>query len=218
MGELSSSLGIERVGRQDLAEVARVHRAAFPASALTELGEEAVRRYYLWQLEGPHDHHFVCVRLEGQLAGFCVSGISRGALSGFLRRNTGFLTAQVAMRPWLLANPIVRTRMGAALKLLRQVQRKAAPAGGEGCAVSWGILAIAVSPAVQGAGVAQHLLADCERVALARGFRRLHLTVAVDNQRAIRFYQKWGWRKEVSEGIWSGRMCKELTGTGAGGA
>ncbi|CAG0992531.1 hypothetical protein ANRL4_02561 [Anaerolineae bacterium] len=35
--------------------VVQIHRAAFPDSALTKLGAEAVRRYYLWLMTGPHD-------------------------------------------------------------------------------------------------------------------------------------------------------------------
>lgn len=39
----------------DLGQAVQIHRAAFPDSALTKLGAEAVCRYYLWLLTGPHD-------------------------------------------------------------------------------------------------------------------------------------------------------------------
>lgn len=46
--------------------VAGVHVAAFPSSALTRLGSEAVRRYYLWQIEGPHVQRFRVVWEESE--------------------------------------------------------------------------------------------------------------------------------------------------------
>lgn len=70
----------------DLPHIVRVHRAAFPDSALTKLGSEAVRRYYLWLLIGPHDAVNVgAFDLENVLVGFCFGGKFRGALSGFLQ-------------------------------------------------------------------------------------------------------------------------------------
>jgi hypothetical protein len=38
----------------DLDAVAKLHLDAFTDRALTKLGQEAVRRYYEWQMAGPH--------------------------------------------------------------------------------------------------------------------------------------------------------------------
>ena len=40
---------------KDLQSIAILHQKAFQDSALTKLGLEPVRRYYEWQLTGPHD-------------------------------------------------------------------------------------------------------------------------------------------------------------------
>lgn len=207
---MNPELALAAVFREDLVEVARVHRAAFVKGGLSALGLQAVRRYYEWQLEGPHDHFFRLARLDGKVIGFCVSGISRGALSGFLQRNRVFLAAQVVLRPWLLSNEVVRSRISLAGKSLRQ-RREA-----EGTALSgtprdsWGILSIAVRPEARGSGAAVLLMDDAEREARRRGFRCMHLTVATDNHRAIAFYEKLGWRKVPPGEAWAGRMEKEL--------
>lgn len=66
------------ISKQDVGAVARVHLAAFPRSALTRLSVEAVRRYYLWQLEGPHEHWFRGAWVTPRLVGPCVSEVSGG--------------------------------------------------------------------------------------------------------------------------------------------
>lgn len=198
------------VGIADLHGVARVHLASFPVSAMTRLGREAVRRYYLWQLEGPHEHYFRGAWEDGGLVGFCVSGISRGALAGYLRANRAYLGVQLLLRPWLWGSELVRERVRTAL---RSLGRRRHPGEGLNAAAStgprsWGILSIAVHPAVQGKGVAQLLMMDAEEEARRRGFSQLHLTVATENHRAVRFYEKLGWRKDPDEASWAGRMVK----------
>ncbi len=197
-------------GLDDLPAVARVHVAAFSRSALTRLGLEAVRRYYLWQLEGPHEHWFRGARVEERLVGFCVSGISRGALSGFLSRNRAFLACRLASRPWLWMDPLVMDRVKLALRSLKLVGKRAASPGSMSAVPTWGFLSMAVAPEARGSGVARLLMEDAEREAWRRGFRHMHLTVAVDNARAIRFYEKEGWIKVPAGEGWTGTMVKAL--------
>lgn len=213
---------LQLIAPEDLPQVTQVHIRAFRASALTALGGEAVRRYYEWQLLGPHDHRFVGAwSAQGELAGFCVGGISRSALGGFLARNRKWLTLRVAMRPWLLANPVVLRQARRALEVLGVVpaEVRAKAPGIMRPERSYGILSIAVDPVYQGKGVAQALMEDAEREARARGFHHMHLTVATDNVRAIRFYEKTGWRKVPEGEDWAGYMEKHLRPLdGRGGA
>lgn len=79
-------MDITNVSAENLSEIARVHLAAFPDSAITLLGEEAARRYYHWLLAGPHDCLAVCA-VDGQdLSGFLFGGTFRGAMTGFLKK------------------------------------------------------------------------------------------------------------------------------------
>ncbi|WP_322506762.1 GNAT family N-acetyltransferase [Anaerolinea sp.] len=203
------TITIRNLEREHLSRVAQIHIRAFQDRALSSLGEEAVRRYYEWQLTGPHDAIAIGAFEEGNLLGFCFAGVFRGALSGFLRKNRGFLFTRLILRPWLLMNPLIRERVAQTLKILRKPSRPVSvhnPVPQR----SFGILAIAVDPTVQRKGVGQILMEESERVALERGFPQMHLTVATDNHKAVAFYEKLGWKKMLDDGKWEGRMIKEL--------
>ena len=208
---LNGGLRIKPVSASDLAGVARVHCAAFPASALTALGREAVRRYYDWQLSGPHDAVSIAAVRSAELVGFCVAGRFNGAMSGFLRKNRLFLAARVLTHPSLVCNPLVRDRLALALRLLKR--RHGGPKAKPRQA-SFDVLSIAVDPRIQGSGGGKLLLDECEAEAARRGFRVMNLSVETGNLRAVRFYERNGWTKTPADGPWTGRMTKVL---GSGG-
>jgi ribosomal protein S18 acetylase RimI-like enzyme len=200
---------IRSLRRDDLQEVARIHIAAFPNSALGLLGLQAVTRYYQWLLEGPHDAVSLGIFQEQGLAGFCFAGVFRGALSGFLKKNRMFLTWLVVTHPWLIATPLFRERLNLALAIV--VRKRMPPPQVVIPARSFGVLSIAVDPQFQGAGLGKELLAETEKVALERGFAHMHLTVAADNFQAIAFYKRSGWQPvTATDGIWHGVLFKKL--------
>jgi ribosomal protein S18 acetylase RimI-like enzyme len=199
----------------DLANIAKVHCRAFPDSALTKLGLEPVRRYYEWQLTGPHDAVNIGIFDNTTLIGFCFSGVFRGAMGGFLEKNRSFLIRQVATHPWLLLNPLFRERVAFAFKRVFQrkktsTQQPRIETTSQKPAPSFGILSIAVSPEHQGSGAARLMMEYVEQVAIERGFTSMGLTVHPSNTRAVRFYEKIGWQKDQVSGLWSGRMSKNL--------
>jgi ribosomal-protein-alanine N-acetyltransferase len=57
------------------------------------------------------------------------------------------------------------------------------------------LVSLAVDPAVRGKGAAAALMDSILRRLRSRGVERFGLTVKVTNQRAIAFYQKYGFRK-----------------------
>ena len=59
---------------------------------------------------------------------------------------------------------------------------------------------IAVTPEARGKGVGKALLRYVEQKARKQGFRRLALTVARDNERAIEFYRRQGFRVASEQG------------------
>lgn len=85
--QTTSRLVIKKLEFGNLIDVAKVHKRAFPESALSKLGLEATRRYYEWQLLGPHDTYAIGVFENDLLLGFCFGGVFRGALNGFLNKN-----------------------------------------------------------------------------------------------------------------------------------
>lgn len=213
----SSRMTIRNLTEQDLTQVARIHLEAFPDSALTRLGADSVKRYYHWQLTGPHR----CVALAAcdgdRIYGFAFAGQFSGALGGFLQRNKWILLSRTAFRPWLVFNPIFRDRIHMALRSLsgrisrrRRGRAKAAAVGRAPSVPSFGILSIAVSPSSKRRGAGSMLMARCEEYAREWNLKRMHLSVATDNLEAIRFYERIGWKKEPSVDAWQGLMIKEL--------
>lgn len=215
---MTSELQLHLLQAENLKAVAKVHCAAFPDSALTRLGQEAVQRYYRWLLEGPHDAVALGVWRENDLVGFCFAGVFRGATSGFLSSNRGYLLRRVLARPWLLFSPLFRERIALAIKLLsrrvsfastRSAASVSAPAPS---APRFGVLAIATHPQYQGKGVGRALMEACETAARARGANRMNLSVHPSNAPAIGFYERLGWtRQPDADGSWRhGAMSKSL--------
>lgn len=201
------TVSIRPLNDADLTVVARIHIQAFPGSALTHLGYEAVRRYYEWQLHGPHDAERYAVVNGDDIVGFCFCGKFRGALSGFVKKNRFYLIGQILLRPWLLLGDEFRSRVATGLKAL---VKPSTPSPAVPPTPSFGILAIAVSPAAQGSGAGKVLMNQAERVARERGFTRMNLSVSIRNHQAIAFYERLGWRKVLAGGEWRGEMVKEL--------
>lgn len=212
------TLSVRNLGVSDLASVASIHVQAFPDSALTKLGFEAVRRYYEWQMKGPHDAYNIgAFDNDGTLGGFCFGGIFRGALGGFLDANRRYLISRVITRPWLLANPLFFDRVRLAVQSLnwrsRRVVAKPRPAAQQPQVQrrSFGILSIAVRPNLRGTGVAQLLMSHSEQMAKQLGYSMMNLSVHEANSRAIGFYEKLGWTRVMDDdGVWQGRMTKTL--------
>ncbi len=202
----------------DLDHVTAIHCAAFPESALTKLGAEAVRRYYEWQMVGPHDAVNIGAWAGEVLIGFCFGGIFRGAMGGFLEANRSFLIRRVILHPWLLLNPLFRERARFAIdRVTRRTHRRRAeptsPPPSPVQARSFGILSIAVLPDYQGQGAAQVMMEYAERSAREREFVQMGLTVHPANMRAVRFYEKMGWKRDIRETEWTGNMSKVIGGT-----
>jgi ribosomal protein S18 acetylase RimI-like enzyme len=209
---LPPEVHIRKIEAADLPSVAAIHMMAFPESALTMLGTEAVRRYYEWQLIGPHEVAGLSARVNSELVGFCFGGVFRGAMSGFLHKNRKFLIWRVLTHPWFATNPIFRERLTFAVHILKRFGKSKAPVPHtkDPTRDSFAILAIATDPCRQGLGVGKLLMKESEDIARKRGFREMSLTVHPDNHRAIRFYVRLDWEKLSENGVWGGGMKKSI--------
>jgi len=198
----------------DLISVANVHLAAFPDAALSKLGMETVRRYYLWYLSSPHDSVGIGIFIDRKMAGYCIAGVFRGSETIFLRQNIGYIIWYLATHPWLFFDKSVKNRINDAFQIVRQRFFRASSnkeMSKTGRKDMFGILAIAVEPRYQRFGVGNVLLRDVERLALERGFSSMRLSVHLDNDKAISFYEKNDWEKIPSpDGQWQGYMMKEI--------
>ncbi len=207
-----ASIAIRSLTIEDCPDVAKLHQRAFPVSALSKLGKDAVCRYYEWQVTGPHDCLSVGAFQDTEMVGFVIAGVFHGALSGFIYKNRGFLILQVISRPWLALNPIFFDRLRLGLRILNPKQSNArlettSPIQPK----TFGILAVAVDPEVQRKGIGQLLMECSENAARKRNFTRMGLSVAPDNIQALRFYENNGWKKISNNGTWDGHMEKWIT-------
>jgi ribosomal protein S18 acetylase RimI-like enzyme len=202
-------LRIAPLSPADLPAVVALHTRAFPDAALTAFGPEALRRYYHWLLDGPHDAALTGAWQHQSLVGFCAAGVFRGAMSGFLRANRSYLAAHVLRHPRLVLSPLIRDRIAAALRITLRFSRLGrAAAASSASAPSFGILSIATAPAVRGAGVGRALMAEAEGRARGTNHARMTLTVHPDNARAVYFYEQLGWTRTGEP--WTGAMTREL--------
>jgi ribosomal protein S18 acetylase RimI-like enzyme len=202
----------------DLPSVARVHVLAFPNAAVSRLGQEAVRRFYATLMAGPPGTHGFGAFVNGQLAGYCFIGVRHELEPRFLRRNAVYLGWQLATHPWLLTYPLFRDRIGTAWRIVKRPFARRTPialtARGdsvpESGGISRGIQYLVVAPEFHGKGLGEKLLLAGELYARDQGFTQIELSVFTDNHRAIRFYERMGWRRVPATGEWNGLMAKSL--------
>jgi ribosomal protein S18 acetylase RimI-like enzyme len=191
--------------------------AAYVGNALSILGSETVRRYYSSLHHGPFELVALGAFVETRLWGFLYGGMLRGEMSYFLSRNLWFLMGRIATHPWLVSNPLFRDRLKLGLGLIRRPEQmgRRPEEIRDPSLRSFGILSIAVDTKVQQRGVGSILMKAAEEAALARGYKRMHLTVHPDNLTAIRFYEEIGWTKHCVNGKWKDAMRKMITATRA---
>lgn len=200
----------------DVEQVADLHVAAFPSSGLTGLGRRVVRRYYRWQFSGPHPEPVAIGSWgDGVLAGFVVGGARHEAVAGFVRTSPGTLLTGAVTHPSFVRQVALSKVRTIARAIRRNRGQHVPPPGRDQQPVdgpsgrSFGILSIAVAEEHRGTGVAAELLAAAEHEARARRFSRMNLSVDADNPRAVRFYEKHGWRRSPTT-PWDGKMTKDL--------
>jgi ribosomal protein S18 acetylase RimI-like enzyme len=194
----------------DVSAVTAIHRQAFPDSAITGLGRFAARRYYHWLLNGPHEADGWGAFVNGELAGFCFSGVWRDAEAGYVRANAWFLFFVVVSRPWLAMSPLFRRRIVLGLELLWSYGVRQKRENASGAKEHYGIQAIAVNPSLRRSGIGRQLMKNADRCARNRGFDSIMLTVHRDNERAINFYLDLGWKKTIQDGVWNQCMTRRF--------
>ena len=170
---------------QDMPSVVEVHIAAFPGFFLTRLGPAFLRTMYRAFLSNAGGV-FVVARINQDVQGFAV-GVLKSAGKDralALRYLPQFL---ISVIPGLIRNPLKVSR-----RLLSQffaVAEQITIPDDASVLRSIGIL-----PDARGTGIADDLLREFERCSFIKGARSVALTTdALDNTRAITFYQKNGY-------------------------
>jgi len=213
MSSACRKIDVKLIEPEDLQSIVSIHRAAFPNTALSRLGEGTVRRYYLWQMRGPHGVSGLVALVREARVGFLIGGVFQGALTGFLRRHKWYLAFLLLVRPWLLFHSRFWRKIRTALRLLlaspkAPVRETSSP---EVCdSAQFTVLAVAVHPDFQRLGIGKCLMDLAERKARESGATEMHLTVEPENTPAIRLYERLGYERTACNGVWHGQMRKSL--------
>jgi hypothetical protein len=107
----AANISLRNLKREDLDAMATIHMGALPESPITLLGRETIRRYYLWQMIGPHSATAVGAFKAQKLAGICLGGVFRGSCSGFLSLNRNYIGWRLLTHPWLLRSKLLRQHL-----------------------------------------------------------------------------------------------------------
>lgn len=190
------NITILELSKKHIDDVVTIHMQAFPESTFTKVGKETVRRYYLWQFEGPHDLIALGAYCDETLVGYLFGGVFRGAMIGFLRKNWKFLIMRVLLRPWLLLNRDVRESIlsGGKYFLMNPQKRPVNTLKeAESTLKRNSILAIAVNSDFYRLGIGSKIMDVFEEDSLTRDVDEIYLSVNEKNLKAIKFYESLGW-------------------------
>jgi ribosomal protein S18 acetylase RimI-like enzyme len=194
--------------KKDLPKVALCHILAFPNSIATALGYFYLRKMFSWYLSSNKTFLFHIENEQGQCTGYCGGMISDGTLStgsasGMAQHSFYSAIWAFITHPWVIVHPEVRTKWPLLWKNIRmkfgltsklnvtdeqRLERSLDP--------QVGLVVIGVDPAYQSEGYGSLMLQEFERRALEEyGITRLQLTVRLDNNHAIKVYEKNGWKQ-----------------------
>ncbi len=184
LGSPSHSSGVRAATRDDIPVIARIHKTQFAGHLLARYSLTLIERFYMAFLD---EALFLVHEGEGGIDGFVVGAERR--VCGMCRR--AFVRASV-LRSALETLWKPQLALGAIRQASRSfLPRRHAPH----TSPPFRLLSIAVDPIAAGTGVAAALVWAFER-SIPGGFATYGLSVREGNVRAIRFYEKMGFRRE----------------------
>ena len=182
---------VRQATSEDLKQVAAVHKTCFPESFSTALGEKLLVKFYAEYLQSVPEL-FLVAEEEGKICGFCMGYYCEE--NPYMKR---FFKHNLFAAGLRIAGQLLIGNKAAWRKFTSTFSKKAEfkPLGEEyKTGVQDGdLLSICVLPDTRGSGAAQELISAYEAVLKEHGRKNCILTVAVDNPRAIRFYERNGY-------------------------
>ena len=177
----------------DLAEIAKVHIKCFPEYFLTKFGEKLLAKYYGEYLaEGDP---FVVAREKSEIVGFCMGHIGQSeARSTFLRKNyigMGFKTLKLM----LTFDKEVYSRLKNIILPSKDNQSESDSTEEEEAY----LLSLCVIEEMRGTGLAKKLVEAFEKQLIEKGCSDYVLFAIEDNDRGIGFYEKMGFKQELTK-------------------
>jgi ribosomal protein S18 acetylase RimI-like enzyme len=194
-GSHGGNVQVRAMAREDLREVAALHRQHFPDGYYARLGEGFLAAYYRGYLESPHAVAYVVAR-DGQVQAYLVGTIDdvahrrHASHSRRLARAAVGVTA-LAARPNLWWDFLEVRSHRYARRALSGLRRSTPVDANQR---PFGELAYVITrPMARNRGIGEQLVGSYLSAARTAGGSHAFLVTLVDNGVARRFYQKRGW-------------------------
>ena len=199
---MAENFSIHYAAAGDIAQLAAVHKAAFPKSYSTLLGAAYRQKMLEWFLVSNRTFLFYAKNEAGEVVGY-LGGITRdsamktGSSSAMVQYSFNAALKGLMLHPWLLFHPeVLKKYRFLAQNILQKIMGKK-PSAPKTYVAAYdkqvGLIVIGVKPAYFGKGVSTVLMREFERKALELGIPNLYLSVNPNNTRAVKAYEKNGW-------------------------
>lgn len=178
---------------EDLKQVSKVHVQCFPNSFSTQLGTKLLMRFYYEYMKV--NPELFLVAEEDEIVGFCMGYYcGNNQFTKNFVKNNWFRIGLQFIRLAITGNPLFYEKLGKIFKKSQgfavvdeEVEAILPDQKGD-------LLSVCVLDAYRGAGVAQELIEAYEDQLLQAGRQICLLTVDPKNTRAVRFYERNGYR------------------------
>lgn len=196
MNKANDTIKITKAQEVHISGMAQCHAKCFPGSFMTEMGYNWLRALYRFFIGHRGSICRVAVDDDGKVVGLAVGGDQN------IREE--FLSSALFRYPHLIFWKFLSKRLVRRVLLqefIGKLKRKSPPANTSNINApravirSGNLLSICVLPDCEETGVGGKLIESFQLVCKAEGYQRLTLSVLKQNNRAVTFYQKHGWRQ-----------------------
>jgi len=191
-----------KISLSDIDNIINCYKQCFPNSFSVRLGKAYIKKTFEWYL-ADESRFLLHVSEDGKVTGFCGGFIPRykgdGSTSSMLQFAMREAVNGVLRKPWLLLSPQIIQMYPLLFKnVLRKIAGSPKTTQVEPAQSSKskraGLVVIGVHPAHRGKGVFELLMNKFEQEALQRGIAELDLSVKKENIRAVKAYERSGWK------------------------
>jgi len=206
---------VQNLENHHLEQVSEIHQKAFPDSILNLFEQNTIIKYYTWQMSPPNNCLALGVFTENTLLGFCFAGAFRNAEIYFIQEHIFSIFWYFVVHPSIIFDHRILARIVDTVNNFKThilngnwKRNKTDQVKSE----QFGILSIAVDPSAQRLGVGQTLMMEVEKSARENGYQKIELNVNSNNQNALDFYEKLGWKRinKDQHKPWQGLLEKDL--------
>lgn len=193
----------------DLIRIAQCHKIVFPRALTSKMGVNYLTKIFSWYLSTDKAFLFFIQdnkKMVGYAGGILVDGtLAHGSASSMTQHTFNDAIKALLLRPWLLVHPDFLSRYhffvrNILTRFSSKLNKREVRSTAQQVDPHTGLVVIGVVPSFQGKGYGTMLLNEFERISLAKGFKRMILTVNPGNDQAIQSYIRNGWSVTSANG------------------